>query len=300
METMRDIKRRINSVKNTQKITKAMKMVAAAKLRKSQDKAEAARPFFTKTRETLIGVARYTNEPTEHPLFQKKEGNRHLYIVINADRGLCGSYNIRVIDKVRELITSDEEVFLLTIGRNARDYFNKRGYNIISEYINIDDYPDYSFARKIAEEVISFFTGDIIDRVTLVYTHFHSAISQEVKTIELLPLLPPAGDDNQGPGMNEWGTGRKGNSKNQVDYLYEPSPDEVFDILLPQYINNILFSALLEAKASEFGARMTAMDAATDNAGELIDKLTLSYNRARQAAITKEISEIVGGAEALK
>ncbi len=300
METMRDIKRRINSIKNTQKITKAMKMVAAAKLRKSQQKAESARPFFTKTREILVGVAQYTNEATEHPLLRKREGNRHLFIVINADRGLCGSYNVRVIDKARELVIGNKDVSFLTIGRNARDYFNKRGYNIISEYINIEDYPDYRFARMVAEEVISFFIGDIIDRVTLIYTHFNSAISQEVKTIDLLPLLPPMGKDGINSNNVKWGETQEGNKKKQVDYLYEPSPDEVFDILLPQYINNILYSALLEAKASEFGARMTAMDAATDNAGELIEKLTLSYNRARQAAITKELSEIVGGAEALK
>jgi len=300
METMRDIKRRISSIKNTQKITRAMKMVAAAKLRKSQDKAEAARPFFSKTRESLIGVARYTNEPTEHPLLKKRDGKRNLFIVINADRGLCGSYNIRVIDKARELFKDGAEISLMAVGRNARDYFNKRGYNVISEYIDLEDYPDYYFARMIGKEIISFFTGDMVDRVSLIYTHFHSAISQEVNELKLLPLEPPEEDNSYGSNTAEWRQREKSKQKKQVDYLYEPSPDEVFDAILPQYITNILYSALLEAKASEFGARMTAMDAATDNAGELIEKLTLSYNRARQAAITKEITEIVGGAEALK
>ncbi|MFP4016531.1 MAG: ATP synthase F1 subunit gamma, partial [Halanaerobiales bacterium] len=285
--SMRDIKRRINSVKNTQKITKAMKMVAAAKLRKAQDKAEDARPFFQKTREIINDVTLYTDE-TQHPLMSEKDGNRHLYIVINSDRGLCGSYNSKVIEKANESFESDEEVSLIVLGRNARDFFKKRNYNIVSEYIGIEDYPSYWFARKISEEVISLFKEDIVDEVSLVYTHFNSAISQLVKVISLLPLTkikePETNNDNG----------------HQVDYIYEPSADQVFDILLPKYINNILYSTLLEAKASEFGARMTAMDSATDNAGELIDELTLLYNRARQAAITKELSEIVGGAEALK
>ncbi|MFW6034631.1 MAG: ATP synthase F1 subunit gamma [Halothermotrichaceae bacterium] len=284
METMRDIKRRIGSVQNTQKITRAMKMVAAAKLRKAQEKAENARPFFQKTKNILSGVVAFTKDPTEHPLLLPHQGNKHLYVVINADRGLCGAYNARVIDQARQSFNSDEEISLLTIGRNARDYFKKRDYNIISEYTNIDDYPDYRFAYQIAEEIISLFTEKIVDNVTLIYTHFNSAISQVVREIKLLPIEPPEETEEQ----------------QNTEYLYEPSADQVFDILLPKYINNILYSALLEAKASEFGARMTAMDAATDNAGELIDELTLSYNRVRQAAITKEITEIVGGAEALK
>lgn len=285
METMRDIKRRINSIKNTQKITKAMKMVAAAKLRRAQEKAESARPFFTKTRQILEDVGKYTNDPVEHPLLMDRDGNKHLYIVINADRGLCGSYNAKIIDRAQKSFQENEEISLLTIGRNSRDHFKRRGYNIISEYTNIEDYPGYWFSHRIAEEVISLFTEEIVDKVSLVYTHFNSAISQVAEEIKLLPLTPPQGEEK---------------AKERVEYLYEPSAEEVFDILLPKYINNILYSAILESKASEFGARMTAMDAATDNAGELIDKLTLTYNRARQAAITKEITEIVGGAEALK
>lgn len=295
MESMRDIKRRINSVKNTQKITKAMKMVAAAKLRKAQDKAEDTRPFFQKTREIISDVSLYTNDETEHPLMAEKDGNRHLYIVINSDRGLCGSYNAKVIEKAEQLFDADEDISLIVIGRNARDFFKKRDYNIISEYIGIDDYPGYWFARRVSDEVISLFKEDIVDKVSLVYTHFNSAISQVVQAIPLLPLTKIKRPENRDTN------GNKGEEDHhQVDYIYEPSPDQVFDILLPKYINNILYSTLLEAKASEFGARMTAMDSATDNAGELIDELTLLYNRARQAAITKELSEIVGGAEALK
>jgi F-type H+-transporting ATPase subunit gamma len=288
MQSIRDIRRRINSIKNTQKITKAMKMVAAAKLRRAQEKAEDARPFFAKTRQIIKDVYLYTNEDTRHPLMIPREGKRHLLVVINSDRGLCGSYNARVIEKARDSFADSEEVSLIIIGRNARDYFKKRGFDILSEYINIDDYPDYWFAKRISDELISLFKEDIVDRVSLVYTKFNSAISQEVRTIPLLPLTQLA-EENDGR-----------NGEQQVDYIYEPSPDEVFDILLSNYINNILYSALLEAKASEFGARMTAMDSATDNAGELIEELTLLYNRARQAVITKELSEIVSGAEALK
>ena len=305
METMRDIKRRINSIKNTQKITKAMKMVAASKLRKAQAKAEVARPFFAKTKEILEGVSKYTNGPVEHPLLIDSGGNKHLYIIINADRGLSGSYNARIIDKAKQSFAEQEENSLLTIGKNARDYFKKRKYNIISEYINIDDYPDYWFAHKIAEEVISLFTEGIVDKVSLVYTHFNSAITYQAQAINLLPLTPPEekkaqGEETEQDKVNPDMGDKEKTDKEQVDYLYEPSAEEVFDILLPKYINNVLYSALLESKASEFGARMTAMDAATDNAGDLIDDLTLTYNRVRQAAITKEITEIVGGAEALK
>jgi F-type H+-transporting ATPase subunit gamma len=287
METIRDIKHRINSVKNTQKITKAMKMVAASKLRKAQEKAENARPFFNKTREILLNVARYTRDRSIHPLLyqEKNFGQRHLYIVITAERGLCGAYNARVIDKTMEAISNtDEDISLLTIGRKGRDFFKKREYNIISEYIQIDDYPNFNLAERISDEIISLFLEDMIDKVSLIYNHFNSAISQTSRLIDLLPLDTSLGNE----------------VSNQVEYIYEPSPDIVLDILLVNYLTNIFYSALLEAKASEFGARMTAMDSATDNAGELIDKLTLTYNRARQAAITKEISEIVGGAEALK
>ncbi len=296
METMRDIKRRINSVKNTQKITRAMKMVAAAKLRNSQKKAEAARPFFIKTRTILADVVKYSGDLKEHPLLIEREVENPLYIAINGDRGLCGAYNNNIIDRVEECTEGNKDISLLLIGKKVRDYFRRRNYNIISEYVKIDDYPDFEFASKIADEVISLFTEGIVDGVYLIYTHFNSAISQTVKTINILPVEPEIeGEEVQISRPDE-----EGEEKFQVDYIYEPSPKEVLDILLPQYIENVLYSALLEAKASEFGSRMTAMDSATDNASEMIDELTLSYNRARQAEITKEITEIVGGAEALE
>lgn len=293
---MRDIQRRIGSVKNTQKITRAMKMVAAAKLKNAQDRAEDARPFFNKTVEVLRGVYTRTTE-TSHPLLAEREGGRHLVIVITGDRGLCGAYNHKVIDAAEEIVNEKEEVSLLTLGRKARDYFKRRETDIMAEYVQLDDYPDYGFSNNIADEIIHHFKAEDVNKVSMIYTHFNSAISQQVKTMQLLPVEKFTEDEME----TEEVEGEEGPVKKKyVDYIFEPSPAEVFDNILPQYLINVIYSALLESKASEFGARMTAMDSATENANEMIDKLTLKYNRARQAEITKEITEIVGGAEALK
>lgn len=303
MQNMRDIQRRIGSVKNTQKITRAMKMVAAAKLKNAQDRAEDARPFFNKTVEVLRGVFTRTKE-TNHPLLAEREGGRHLVIVITGDRGLCGAYNHKVIDLAEEIVEKEEEVSLMVLGRKARDYFRRLGTDIMAEYVQLDDYPGYGFANNIADEIIHHFEAEDVNRVSMIYTHFNSAISQSVKSMQLLPLEKFAEDVGESEvdeeQMDVESSGEEKGEKNYVDYIFEPSPAEVFDNILPQYLINVIYSALLESKASEFGARMTAMDSATDNANEMIDKLTLKYNRARQAEITKEITEIVGGAEALK
>jgi len=306
MQNMRDIQRRIGSVKNTQKITRAMKMVAAAKLKNAQDRAEDARPFFNKTVEVLRGVFTRTQE-TRHPLLAEREGGRHLVIVITGDRGLCGAYNHKVIDIAEEILEEEKEVSLMVLGRKARDYFRRRETDIMAEYIQLDDYPGYGFANNLADEIIHHFRAEDVNKVSMIYTHFNSAISQTVKTMQLLPVekFNKAEEDSiaveeQAEQMDAETAGEEAKSKKYVDYIFEPSPAEVFDNILPQYLINVIYSALLESKASEFGARMTAMDSATDNANEMIDKLTLKYNRARQAEITKEITEIVGGAEALK
>ncbi|PUU94424.1 MAG: F-type H+-transporting ATPase subunit gamma [Halanaerobium sp.] len=303
MQNMRDIQRRIGSVKNTQKITRAMKMVAAAKLKNAQDRAEDARPFFNKTVEVLRGVFTRTKE-TAHPLLAEREGGRHLVIVITGDRGLCGSYNHKVIDLAEEIVEAEEEVSLMVLGRKARDYFRRRGTDIMAEYVQLDDYPGYGFANNIADEIIHHFQAEDVNKVSMIYTHFNSAISQSVKKMQLLPVEKFAEEaektDADAEKMEAETPGEDGAEKNYVDYIFEPSPAEVFDNILPQYLINVIYSALLESKASEFGARMTAMDSATENANEMIDKLTLKYNRARQAEITTEITEIVGGAEALK
>lgn len=303
MQNMRDIQRRIGSVKNTQKITRAMKMVAAAKLKNAQDRAEDARPFFNKTVEVLRGVFTRTKE-TSHPLLAEREGGRHLVIVITGDRGLCGAYNHKAIDVAEEIAEGEEEVSLMVLGRKARDYFRRRETDIMAEYVQLDDYPGYGFANDLADEIIHHFEAEDVNKVSMVYTHFNSAISQSVKTMQLLPVEKFAEEaektDADQEQMDAETPGEGADEKKYVDYIFEPSPAEVFDNILPQYLINVIYSALLESKASEFGARMTAMDSATENANEMIDKLTLKYNRARQAEITKEITEIVGGAEALK
>ena len=307
MQNMRDIQRRIGSVKNTQKITRAMKMVASAKLKNAQDRAEDARPFFNKTVEVLRGVFTRTRE-TSHPLLAERENGRHLVIVITGDRGLCGAYNHKVMDAAEKIVKAEEDVSLMVIGRKARDYFRRRETDIMAEYVQLDDYPGYGFANDLADEIIHHFEAEDINKLSIIYTHFNSALSQSVKTMQLLPVekFAEEADTEQGQmdaetaGEEAAGEETEINEKKYVDYIFEPSPAEVFDNILPQYLINVIYSALLESKASEFGARMTAMDSATENASEMIDDLTLKYNRARQAEITKEITEIVGGAEALK
>jgi F-type H+-transporting ATPase subunit gamma len=253
--------------------------------------------------EVLRGVFTRTKE-TAHPLLAEREGGRHLVIVITGDRGLCGSYNHKVIDLAEEIVEAEEEVSLMVLGRKARDYFRRRGTDIMAEYIQLEDYPGYGFANNIADEIIHHFQAEDVNKVSMIYTHFNSAISQSVKKMQLLPVEKFAEEaektDEDAEKMDAETPGEDGAAKNYVDYIFEPSPAEVFDNILPQYLINVIYSALLESKASEFGARMTAMDSATENANEMIDKLTLKYNRARQAEITTEITEIVGGAEALK
>ena len=308
MQNMRDIQRRIGSVKNTQKITRAMKMVAAAKLKNAQDRAEEARPFFNKTVEVLRGVFTRTSEKS-HPLLAEREKGRHLVIAITGDRGLCGAYNHKVIDEAEEIVENEEDASLIVLGRKARDYFRRLDVDIMAEYVQLDDYPGYGFANDIADVIIDHFTAEDVNKVSMIYTHFNSAISQTVKNMQLFPVekFEETSQTDQ-PEEAEAVTEEAESAEEQeekksgkyVDYIFEPSPAEVFDSILPQYLINVIYSALLESKASEFGARMTAMDSATENASEMIDELTLQYNRARQAEITKEITEIVGGAEALK
>lgn len=303
MQNMRDIQRRIGSVKNTKKITRAMKMVAAAKLRNAQDRAEDARPFFNKTVEVLRGVFSRTKEGN-HPLLEEREEGRHLVIVITGDRGLCGAYNHKVIDEAEEIMEEDEEVSLMVLGRKARDYFRRLDEaDIMAEYVQLEDYPGYGFANNLADEIIHHFEAEDVNKVSMIYTHFESALTQKVKTMQLLPVEKFAEDAEKAAANEERmdaETAEEDGEKKYVDYIFEPSPNKVFDDILPQYLINVIYSALLESKASEFGARMTAMDSATENANEMIDDLTLQYNRARQAEITTEITEIVGGAEALK
>lgn len=284
MPGVRDIKRRIRSVKNTQQITKAMKMVAAAKLRKTQEAVVASRPYAHKLEEVLGRIVASAKEKTS-PFMLERPVQSVGIIIITADRGLVGGYNANLIRKAMQESArlKDVKVSFLAVGRRGRDYLRRRGRDIQGEFIGINDTPTFQEAQDIAKMAVNFYLDEMYDQVYIVYQEFISPVQQRPVFKKLLPI----------PYQEEEETG-------QIDYLYEPTPEEVLQTLLPKYINNVVFQALMEAKASQHGSQMTAMSAATDNAGEMIDKLTLSFNRARQAAITKEISEIVGGANALK
>ncbi|MBE3571796.1 MAG: F0F1 ATP synthase subunit gamma [Moorella humiferrea] len=283
MPSMRDLKRRIRSIRNTQHITRAMKMVAAAKLRKAQAQVTAARPYTEKLEEVvgrLMGSVDLMSQPLAAPREVKKVG----YVLITGDRGLAGGYNANLIRLAEErLQTETRPAALVAVGRKGRDYFRRRQVEIVRSFTDIGDEPDITQARELARQLVDLYLAGTLDEINLIYSRFYSALRQVPRVDRLLPI---AADDARGGGVE--------------DYIYEPSPAAVLQSLLPRYCEIKVYRALLEAKASEHGARMTAMDNATENAAEMIDKLTLSFNRARQAAITREIVEVVAGADALK
>lgn len=258
-------------------------MVAAAKLRRSQDAALAARPYTEKIREVVASIAS-SGGSIKHPMLQTREIKRTAYLVITSDRGLAGGYNVNVLRKVstalRENHKSASEYSVFVIGRKGRDFFNRRGIPIAEEVTGLSDSPQFSDIKTVAATAVQGFEEGKYDELYIVYNQFHNAITQTPVLKKLLPL----GDLES--------TGSK------ADYEYEPTPEEVLNVLLPKYAETVIYSAVLEGKASEFGARMTAMGNATKNATKMISGLTLTYNRARQAAITQEIAEIVGGANA--
>lgn len=281
MASARDLRRRIKSIKSTQQITKAMKMVAAAKLRKAQERVIAARPFAGKIQEVLARLTT-SNSGVSHPLLEVRDAKNICYVLITADRGLCGGYNANII-RLNQGLLHQKPGSLVTIGRKGRDFFRRRGYDIKSEFVGLGEDIPFGVAREIGQTLVDYYVKGIFDEIYLVFTEFKSALTQKPVTMKLLPVEPPTQSEKSAT----------------IDYIYEPDPESLLAELLPKYIETTIYRALLEAKASEQGARMTAMGSATDNAAEMIDKLTLSLNRARQAAITKEISEIVGGANAL-
>lgn len=286
---VREFKRRIRSVKNTQQITKAMEMVAAAKLRRAQESAEASRPYTETLQGTLARLAAVSFD-VRHPLLDKREDVRKVgYIVVTADRGLCGAYNTNIIRAAEQSIQEDDrnlETGIIAVGRKTRDFYRKRG-NIDAEFINLGDNVSYADAREVAQYVMNAYENGELDEVYLVYARFVNALRQIPTVTQLLPLDTPEEDTSS-------------ESTRVIDYLYEPSAEEILLTLLPKYVGSQIYHAMLEGKASEHGARMTAMGNATENAGEIIDSLELAMNKARQAAITDEILDIVGGAEALK
>ncbi|HHW28965.1 MAG TPA: ATP synthase F1 subunit gamma [Syntrophomonadaceae bacterium] len=284
-ENLRDIKRRIRSIKNTEQITKAMEMVAAARLRHAQERVEQARPYSQEIDGLIKRVAGSFSDLT-HPLFEVRERQNVGYVVFTSDRGLCGAFNSHVIRKVEMELAQEKEAGLIIIGRKGRDYFRRRKYNILSEFVNIGDDPAVDQARGIARTLVDLYTGNIVDEVNLVYTEFISTGKQQPVVYKLLPLAQPSAE--------------KSNDTKIIDYIIEPSPEDVLAMLLPRFIEAEVYRAVLESRASEEASRMIAMSQAKENAGEMIEQLTLLSNKLRQAAITKEISEIVGGAEALK
>ena len=281
MPNVQDIRRRIKSVKSIQQITKAMKMVAAARLRKAQEKAAASKPYTEKIQQVLASVASSAPEAA-HPLLEVREAKQIAYLILSADKGLAGAYSSNLIKEVVPKIAGLDNVTLFTVGRKARDYFKRRGYAIAEEYTGFSEKPTYQDAVTIAGAVAAGFINGTYDEIYLVYTKFQSALTQIPTHSKLLPIEDISATDQH------------------QEYIFEPSATEVLTFLLPQYLESVIYGALLQSAASELGARMTAMSAATDNAEELIAKLILNYNKIRQATITREISEIVGGAEALK
>ena len=284
---VREYKRRIRSVKNMQQITKAMKMVAAAKLRRAQERAEASRPYTDTLQGTLARLAAVAYD-VRHPLLGSREEIRKVgYIVITGDRGLCGAFNTNVIRAAIAAMDKDERNVqngVIAVGRKARDFFKKRG-GVDAEFVNLGDNPSYADAREIGRYIMNAYENEELDEVYLVYGRFINVLRQVPTIDKILPIEPPPQEETE---------------EKYVDYIYEPSAEDILLTLLPRYIGGQIYHALLESKASELGARMTAMNNATENAGEIIDTLTLEMNKVRQASITDEILDIVGGAEALK
>ncbi|MDO4541659.1 MAG: ATP synthase F1 subunit gamma [Bacillota bacterium] len=290
MASMSDIRRSIRSTESTGQITKAMKMVSSSKLRRAQSSVVAARPYADKVREVL-GNLSDKGSGSGHPLQEVREVKNVLYVVVSGDRGLCGGFNSNIIKECEQAIKEREEnCDIIAIGKKARDYFSKRNYNVVNSYVEIGDFPTYSLGKTISLELIQKYTEGDYDEVHLFFNKFRSAMTFIPTDLQLLPIVPVEAEEAEATEK----------SGVEADTLFEPSEEEVLGVLLPAYVETLVFNGILESKASEHGARMTAMSSATDNAIELIQSLTLTLNRARQAAITTEINEIVGGAAALE
>jgi F-type H+-transporting ATPase subunit gamma len=284
MPSLIDIRRRIRSVKNTQQITKAMKMVSAAKLRRAQDRAIASRPYANIMNRVLSNVAAAAagnEEVADLPLLQVREEKRIQMIVVSSDRGLAGAFNANLFRMAQRFIDEHRgaEIRVETIGRKSRDYFRKRGFTVTGEHIGIVERPTHDQAAAIAHKMIDLYTKADVDAVYIAVNEFKSVMAPSLVTKKVLPVEVPEGGE-------------------QIDYIYEQAPQELLSTLVPRYIQMEIYRALLESNSAEHAARMTAMDTASSNAGDVIQSLTLNMNRVRQAAITREIIEIVSGAAA--
>ncbi|MDT5061259.1 MAG: F-type H+-transporting ATPase subunit gamma [Acidobacteriota bacterium] len=296
MPNLLDIRRRIKSVKNTQQITKAMKMLSAAKLKRAQDTVVAARPFANKMMEVLAELASRTDEDFHHPLLDERGDERYLIVLVTADKGLAGAFNTNLIKAAQAFMREHEgkTIEMLPVGRKGRDFFRRRNVPFVDEYVGLTGKGriEYSEAVEIGRNVINRFTEDEeLDKVFLIYNEFKSVLQQRVVIEQLLPVSRVT--ETPGDAATVDAPPRE---VNLTEYIYEQPPAEIFSRLLPRLIETQIFRALLESVASEHGARMTAMDSASKNAAELIESLTLNMNRVRQAAITSEIIEVVSGA----
>jgi F-type H+-transporting ATPase subunit gamma len=296
MANLLDIRRRIKSVKNTQQITKAMKMVSAAKLKRAQERAVSARPFAVKMAEVLTDLASQAGEDFRHPLMDVRGDSRYLLVLVTADKGLAGAFNANLTKAALAFMREHEgkTIEVLAVGRKGRDFIRRRGVEIVGEYVGLTGKGriEHAEALEIARDVMRRFTEDEgIDKVFVIFNEFRSVISQRVVVDQILPV---ARADEEAGGEADAAP----REQNLVGYKYEQPPEEIFSQLLPRLVETQIYRALLESVASEQGARMTAMDSASKNAGELIQSLTLNMNRIRQASITREIIEIVSGAAA--
>lgn len=283
----RDIKRKIKSVNSTMQITKAMELVSTAKLKKSKDRLEMTRPYYETVLKTVNDIMR-DSDIEEHEYLSNREVKKSLYIVLSGDRGLCGGYNVNAIKTALNHIEEPEKAVIIPVGKTAVKFFNRNGFEIEKEFLGISEKPQFADARKIARIAMNLYSQEKVDAVHLVYTRMESTISQVATRLQLVPLDSSAATE----------TVEKAEDGEVTEF--EPSAEVVLDFLIPKSIESTIFGGLIESSASEQAARRIAMENATDNAVERIDELTLTYNQARQAAITQEINEIVSGAEALK
>ncbi|MGH7385498.1 MAG: ATP synthase F1 subunit gamma [Candidatus Rokuibacteriota bacterium] len=290
MATLRDIRRRIRSVESTQKITRAMKLVAAAKLRRAQERILSARPYALKMAELLSSlVARAEGEA--HPLLERRPAARKRLVIITADKGLCGAFNSNILRASLAFLReqADTSLTLVVVGKKARDFYRRRPWEVKSEMLGFFDRLAYAHAQELAGGLMQEYLGGEVDEVHLMYNEFRSVAVQRVRREQLLPI-----ESVRAPDASAGPEGAGG------DYIYEPSPEAILAALLPRHVTTQVYRALMESVAGEYGARMTAMEAATKNAKEMIGVLTIQYNKARQERITKELLDIVGGAEALR
>jgi len=286
VSSTRDIKRKIRSVNSTMQITKAMELVSTAKLRRARVRMDVTRPYFESVTQAVKDILS-ADKSIKFKYVQEKEIQNTLYIVITSDRGLCGGYNTNAIKKALEEAVDKDKVKFMTIGRRAQDVYTRMGFEIVDSFLYISEKPEYTDAVYIAKKALAMFDAGEVDCIKLVYTNFVSTISQIPVMLQLLPIKRDESDSAEEAVASDF-------------VNYEPSPEEVLRYVIPKYVESTIFGGLIESSASEQAARRVAMESASDNAVEIIDELTLFYNQARQSAITQEISEIVGGAEALK